>query len=141
MLAGFKLLARALQADLAHLRARTVTAAICYGIAALAFVAALALCAAAGVVALVERFGLIEGLAVGGGVLALVGVAALTVNAVMRRRHERRTSRAMAARSALMADTAAAGLRQTRDAMPALLPAAAILSFTLTTMLLKQPRR
>ncbi len=140
MPAGLKFLANLFQADIARLRARTATAAICYAIAALVFAGALGLAGAAGTVALVERFGLVEGLLLSGLVLALVGLIALLFNVWSRLRYERRARRAAAVRSAALSQTAEEGLRRSRQSVPALLPAAAILSFTLTSMLLGKTR-
>jgi len=140
MPAGVNFLANMFRADLARLRARTITAAACYAIAALVFAAALGLGGAAGTIALVERFGLVEGLAFAALVLVLVGVIALLVNTLSRLRHERRAHRAAAARSLAMSQLADEGLQRTREKVPALLPAAAILTFTLTSMLMGKSR-
>lgn len=118
-----------------------MTAAIFYGVAGLAFVAAVFLGGAAGTVALVERFGVAEGLALSGVALALVGAAALALQAILRRRSRYRARLAAQRRSEALADVADDGLRRTRDAVPATLPAVAALSFALTTMLLRQSRR
>ena len=140
MPAGVNFLANLFQADLARLRARTVTAAACYAVAAFVFAGAIGLGGAAGTVALVERFGLVEGLAFAALILALVGVIALLVNTLSRLRHERRAHRAAAARSAALSQMADEGMQRTRENVPALLPAAAILTFTLTSMLLGKSR-
>ncbi|MFZ2099273.1 MAG: hypothetical protein WAU86_01760 [Oricola sp.] len=141
MFPGLTLLAGALRADVRRLRARAITAAVCYGIAALVFLAAFGLCGTAATIALVNRLGVIEGLLIASLILAIVGVATLAANTALDRRNERRAGRAAAIRSAALAETANAGLNRTREAVPALLPAVALLSFTLTTMLLNQSRR
>jgi hypothetical protein len=140
MPAGLNFLANMFQADLARLRARTVTAAACYAVAALLFAGAIGLGGAAGTIALVERFGLVEGLAFAALVLALIGVIALLVNTMSRLRHERRAHRAAAMRSAALSQLADEGLQRTREKVPAMLPAAAILTFTLTSMFLGKSR-
>lgn len=137
---GVNFLANMFRADLARLRARTVTAAACYAIAALVFTGAIGLGVAAGTIALVDRFGRVEGLAFAALILALVGVVALLVNTMSRLRHERRAHRAAAVRSAAVSQMADEGLQRTRESVPALLPAAAILTFTLTSMFLGKSR-
>lgn len=138
MLAGLDLIAGTLRTDLVRMRARSTTAAACYGIAAVVFLGALGLGGAAVTVMLVERFGLVEGLAIAALVLVLVGVAALLVNAWSRMRWRRRARRLAAARTAAISQVADDGVRRTRDAVPSLLPVAAVLSFALTTMFMKK---
>jgi len=140
MPAGLNFLANMFRADVARLRARTITAAACYAVAALVFTGAIGLGGAAGTVALVERFGLVEGLAFAALALVLVGVIALLLNTMSRLRHERRAQRAAAARSLAMSQLAEEGLERTRESVPALLPVAAILTFTLTSVLLGKSR-
>ena len=81
-----------------------------------------------------------EGLAFAALVLALIGVVALLVNTMSRLRHERRAHRAAAMRSAALSQLADEGLQRTREKVPAMLPAAAILTFTLTSMFLGKSR-
>jgi hypothetical protein len=140
MLGGLKIFARAAQSDLALLKARMTTAAICYTIAGAVFTAALGLGGASAIILLVERFGLVAGLALGAAILIAVGLAALAVNAALRLRHRRLKRHATAMRSAALANAAAEGAESARHATPALLPAAAILAFALTNALLKPSR-
>lgn len=137
MFGSARLIMRAFQADLARLKVRTVTAAICYGIAALVFVAAAVLGGAAVVILLVEHFGLVAGLAIGAAMLIAIGLLALAANAILRKRHRRLKRHAAAVRSAAIANSAAAGADTAHNATPALLPATAILAFALTNALLK----
>jgi hypothetical protein len=141
MLSGAKFLAGVFRSDFARLRRRVVTSAIFYGVAGLAFVAAVFLGGAAGTVALVERFGVAEGLALSGVAVALVGGVALAIQSILSRRTRYRARLAAQRRSEALAEVADDGLRRTREAIPATLPAVAALSFALTTMLLRQSKR
>lgn len=134
-------LARSYRADLARLRDRTVIAVVCYGIAALVLTAAMALLGASATIFLIQTYGLVEGLALAGLALALLGVLALLINAYLRARAQSRMRRVSAARSALVSEMADTGLRKGRNAVPALMPVAAILAFTLTSLLVDKPVR
>jgi hypothetical protein len=140
MFGSARLFVRAFQADLERLKVRTVTAAICYVIAALVFAAAGILGGAAVVILLTEQFGLVAGLAISAAILVAVGLVALAVNAILRARHRRLKRHAAAVRSAAIANSAAAGAETAQNATPALLPAAAILAFALTNAFLKPSR-
>lgn len=140
MLSGLKILAGALQADLARLRARLASAAVCYALAGLAFVAALSLVGAAAIVALVNWLGVIEGLLVAAGGLVVLGLVALAINALLRRRNERMASRASALRSAALAEATKAGIASSQNATPALLPVAAFLAYAVTSALVRPAR-
>ena len=140
MFGSARLILRAFQADISRLKVRAVTAAICYGIAALVFTGAAVLGGAAAVILLVEHFGLVAGLAIGAAILIAIGLCALAVNAVLRKRQRRLKRRAAAVRSAAIANSAAAGAETAQNATPALLPAAAILAFALTSAFLKPSR-
>ena len=137
MLGSVGLIARTVQGDLERLRVRTVTATVCYLAAGLVFAAAALLAGAAGIIVLVEEFGQVAGLAIGAVVLVVVGVLALAVNAVLRLRSDRLKRQSAAIRSAAIANTAAAGAETAQNATPSLLPAAAILAFALTNVLLR----
>ncbi len=140
MLSGFKALAGTLQADLARLKARAASAVVCYALAGLAFVAALSLGAAAVIVVLVDWLGLVEGLAAAAAILAVLGLAVLLVNALLRRRHERMAIRASALRSAAIAEATKAGIARGQNATPALLPVAAIIAYAVTAAFVKPAR-
>lgn len=140
MLSGFKALAGTLQADLARLKARAASAVVCYALAGLAFVAALSLGAAAVIVVLVDWLGPVEGLAAAAAILAVLGLAVLLVNALLRRRHERMAIRASALRSAAIAEATKAGIARGQNATPALLPVAAIIAYAVTAAFVKPAR-
>lgn len=141
MFGALESLVRSYRADLARMRDRTITAAVCYGLAGLVLVAALFMFGAAGTIHLMQTYGTVEGLALAGLVLLIIGILALAVNAVMRARAARRSSRLAVARAALVNEMTDTGLRKGRNAMPALLPVAALLSFTLTSLLVDRPVR
>lgn len=134
---ALSLFAQAVGTDVARLRQRMATAAVCYGIAALAFAAAFGLGGAAVVIVLVERYGPVAGLAVAAAILVFAGLIALAANAVLRLRQRRLKRHAAALRSAAIADTAAIGATRAHNAAPALLPVAAVLAFVLTNSFLK----
>jgi hypothetical protein len=140
MLSGFKALAGTLQADLARLKARAASAVVCYALAGLAFVAALSLGAAAVIVVLVDWLGPVEGLAAAAAILAVLGLAVLLVNALLRRRHEGMAIRASALRSAAIAEATKAGIARGQNATPALLPVAAIIAYAVTAAFVKPAR-
>ncbi|QKV19036.1 hypothetical protein [Oricola thermophila] len=141
MLAGLHILARAVGTDIARLRQRMATTAICYAIAVVAFAAAFGLGVAAAVIILVEIYGAAGGLVSAAVILLLAGVAALAVNAVLRVRQQRLKQRATALRTAAIAQTATTGAARAREATPALLPVAAILAFAFASSLLKPTDR
>jgi len=140
MLSGFKALAGTLQADLARLKARAASAVVCYALAGLAFVAALSLGAAAVIVVLVDWLGPVEGLAAAAAILAVLGLAVLLVNVLLRRRHERMAIRASELRSAAIAEATKAGIARGQNATPALLPVAAIIAYAVTAAFVKPAR-
>ena len=115
--------------DVRRLKSRSITAIICYSVTALMFAVALLLGGAAATIALVDLWGLIPGLLVAAAIFSVIGIAALLVNAMLRRRYRRMRRYASTARATVLASAAAAGATRGSRATPFLLPVAGLIAF------------